>query len=205
MLIGDCSLDSENHVLFMVEVVEAVNDMFRITLCFNTWQLNLILYLTRVQSDNGPTLNTTKNLGKVMGQYSTRFINTVYVKIFAWQKFRQPHLRIAEIFGGINFHQCGKGHHILYVITNTGQKIRVIKISPMRADGEIGEKFLHAKYGNCTLTESPYTLMQFIPKHEPFPGSSEVQVSASTLKTTDPNEPTLLSFTIVHQSEQSQI
>ena len=48
---------------------------------------------------------------------------------------------IAEIFGGINFRQCGKDH-ILFVIINTGQKIGMIKISPMRADGEINENFL---------------------------------------------------------------
>ena len=45
------------------------------------------------------------------------------------------------MFGGINFRQCGKGRHILFVIINTGQKICVIKISQMRADGEIGENF----------------------------------------------------------------
>ena len=28
------------------------------------------------------------------------------------------------IFGGINFHQCGKGCHILYVFMNMGQKVR---------------------------------------------------------------------------------
>ena len=33
------------------------------------------------------------------------------------------YLCIAEMFGGINFHQCGKGHHIVYVIINPGQKI----------------------------------------------------------------------------------
>ena len=49
--------------------------------------------------------------------------------------FAKPsYLCIAEIFGGVNFHQCGKGCHILYVIINTGQKIHVIKILPMRAD-----------------------------------------------------------------------
>ena len=45
-------------------------------------------------------------------------------------------LCIAEIFGGVNLRQCGKDHHILYVIINTEQKIN---ISPMRADGEIDE------------------------------------------------------------------
>ena len=55
-------------------------------------------------------------------------------------------------FGGINFRQCGKGRHILYVIINTGQKIRVIKISPMRADGKIGENFLLAKISAYTVS-----------------------------------------------------
>ena len=32
------------------------------------------------------------------------------------------YLCIAEVFGGINFHQYGKGRHMLYVIVNTGQK-----------------------------------------------------------------------------------
>ena len=55
--------------------------------------------------------------------------------------FTKPsHLCVAETFGGINFCQCGKGRHILYVIINTGQKICVIKILPMRADGKIGKK-----------------------------------------------------------------
>ena len=41
------------------------------------------------------------------------------------KKFAKPrYLCIAEIFDEINFHQCGKGRHILHVIINTGQKIR---------------------------------------------------------------------------------
>ena len=37
--------------------------------------------------------------------------------------FTKPsYLCITELFGGINFRQCGKGRHILYVIINTGQK-----------------------------------------------------------------------------------
>ena len=50
----------------------------------------------------------------------------------------------------INFRQCGKGRHILYVIIYTGQK--KINFSPMRAGGEISESFLLAKfhvYGNA--------------------------------------------------------
>ena len=41
------------------------------------------------------------------------------------------------------FCQCGRGHHILYIIVNTGQKICVIKFSPMRAGGKICENFLN--------------------------------------------------------------
>ena len=68
---------------------------------------------------------------------------TVYDKIFAGQKFRQAQLPL--YCRGINFRQCGKGRHTLNVIINTGQKIRTIKISPVRTDGEIGENFLLAK------------------------------------------------------------
>ena len=54
------------------------------------------------------------------------------------QNFAKPSYRcIAEIFGGISFRQCGKGRYILNVIINTGQKVRTIKISPIRADGKI--------------------------------------------------------------------
>ena len=44
------------------------------------------------------------------------------------------------------FCQCGKGCYILYAIFNTRQKIIVIRILPMRADGKIGKKFLLAKF-----------------------------------------------------------
>ena len=68
------------------------------------------------------------------------------------ERVNRQWLSIAEIFGGINFRQCGKGRHILYVIINTGKKkIRIIKISPMRADGEIGENFLLAKISAYTV------------------------------------------------------
>ena len=43
------------------------------------------------------------------------------------------------------YHQCSKGCHILNVIINTGKKIGAIKISPIRADGEISKNFLLAK------------------------------------------------------------
>ena len=75
------------------------------------------------------------------------------------KNFAEPsYLCIAEIFGGINFRQCGKGHHILCVIINTGQKIHVIKISPMRADGEIGKNFLLAKISAYMVFEGRYYL-----------------------------------------------
>ena len=41
-----------------------------------------------------------------------------------------------------NIRQCSKGCHILYAIVVTqDKKIRVIKFSPMRAGGKIGENF----------------------------------------------------------------
>ena len=58
--------------------------------------------------------------------------HTVYNKILTKQKFFQTYLPLYCR----NFHQCGKGHHILNVIINTGQKICAIKISPIRAEGE---------------------------------------------------------------------
>ena len=46
------------------------------------------------------------------------------------QKFRQAQLPfIVEIFGGINFRECGKGCHILYVTKFVGD------VSPMRSGG----------------------------------------------------------------------
>ena len=58
---------------------------------------------------------------------------TVYVEIFTGQIFCQTSY-LAEIFqyGEIDFHQCGKGHHILY--------------SPMRVGGESGKNFLLVKF-----------------------------------------------------------
>ncbi len=55
-----------------------------------------------------------------------------YSRKFSLDKnFAKPrYLCIAEIFDGINFHKYGKGRHMLYVIINTGQKIRGIKLSP---------------------------------------------------------------------------
>ena len=50
----------------------------------------------------------------------------LYMTKFSLDKnFAKPsYLCIAEIFGGVNFRQCGKGRHVLNVIINTGQKIR---------------------------------------------------------------------------------
>ena len=72
---------------------------------------------------------------------------------------KHSYLCVAEIFGGINFCQCGKGHHILNVIINTGQKIRVTKISPIKADGKIGKNFLLAKISVCTVHEIVYDVL----------------------------------------------
>ena len=51
----------------------------------------------------------------------------IFVEIFTGQKFLQAQLAsclcIAEKFGGIDFCQCSKGRHILYVMINAGQKL----------------------------------------------------------------------------------
>ena len=66
--------------------------------------------------------------------------------------FAKPNYHcIAEIFGGINFRKCSKGHHIFDIMINTGQKN-----SPMRADGEISEKFLLAKISTYTVFKLVY-------------------------------------------------
>ena len=69
---------------------------------------------------------------------------------------------IAEIFGRINYHQCGKGCHIfyMYTLTNTGQR----KNLPMRAGGKIvqlGKNFLLTKI-------SAYTAFTFTISSEKF-------------------------------------
>ena len=80
---------------------------------------------------------------------------TVYDKFLLDKIFAKPsYLCIAEIFNGINFCQCGKGCHILNVIINTGQKICMIKISPIRADGKISQNFLLAKISTYTVCYS---------------------------------------------------
>ena len=77
--------------------------------------------------------------------YTNKILCMIYDIPDTWKSsldknFANPrYLCIAEILGGINFRQCSKDRHIFYVIINTGQKIHVIKISPMRADGEIGK------------------------------------------------------------------
>ena len=49
---------------------------------------------------------------------------------------------------------CGEGHHILYVIINTGQKNSQIKILPTRIGGKIGENnhFHLAKISGYTVS-----------------------------------------------------
>ena len=75
---------------------------------------------------------------------SWAMIITCIIKLnhFTWQKFfaQSSYLCIAEMFQGINFHQCSKltiGSMYLY----TGQNSQDI-ILPMRAGDETGEKFL---------------------------------------------------------------
>ena len=43
---------------------------------------------------------------------------------FCWTKISLSLAIFVYIFGGIKFHQCGKGCHILYVFMNMGQKVR---------------------------------------------------------------------------------
>ena len=45
--------------------------------------------------------------------------------------------------------------------------------------------------------ESPYPVMQFIPKRRPFPGSSEVQESASAL---EDHRPKQANFAVIYDS-----
>ena len=72
--------------------------------------------------------------------------------------FYQAHGQLplySEIFGGINFRQCGKLVAIssMYSLIQD-QKNCMIKISPMRADGEIGENFLLAKFSTYTTLDT---------------------------------------------------
>ena len=59
---------------------------------------------------------------------------TLHDKYFA----KPSYLCIAEIFGGISFANVVK---VTISSLTQDKKIRVIKISPMRANGEIGESF----------------------------------------------------------------
>ena len=79
--------------------------------------------------------------------------------IFRWTKISLSPATIAyirEIFSGIVFWPCGKDHHRLYEIVNMGQEICGIKISPMRAGGEKGKNFLHAKISGYTVVHHVY-------------------------------------------------
>ena len=64
-------------------------------------------------------------------------------------------LLYGEIFGGINFRQCGKGRYI--IILNVIRAKNAIKILPMTADGEIGENFcVYRKYKkSCIYINQP--------------------------------------------------
>ncbi len=66
-----------------------------------------------------------------------------------WIKISPTQLHVPLYFGGINFHQYSKGRDILYAVISRGQKISVIKASPMRVGGEIVfllMKFLCIRY-----------------------------------------------------------
>ena len=94
--------------------------------------------------------------------HMSNYHSNVYVPFYCiCENFRlinilpsSANLCIAEVFDGINFCQCVKGRHILYVIINTGQRIHLISISPVRADGEIDENFLLPKASVYTLLRS---------------------------------------------------
>ena len=63
------------------------------------------------------------------------------------RNFAKPsHLCIVEKKLRKNFHQCGKGHHILYAVFNTGQKIRMIKILANESRWRNWQKFLRIWY-----------------------------------------------------------
>ena len=71
----------------------------------------------------------------------------LYGLLYAWKfsldkSFAKPsYLCVVENFRGNNFRQSGKGRHILYAIFNTGQRVSVMKFSPMRAGEESDKNF----------------------------------------------------------------
>ena len=69
------------------------------------------------------------------------------------------HLCIIEKLVEKNLHQCGKGHHILFVIFSSRQKFSVL---PMRADGKIGEIFLLAKIYTYMYTVHCFTVATWL-------------------------------------------
>ena len=72
--------------------------------------------------------------------------NILYRWKFSLAKnFAKPrYLYIAELFGGINFRQCDKGHHILYVIINTGQKFMDKKFRQREQVAKLAKIFTYA-------------------------------------------------------------
>ena len=66
------------------------------------------------------------------------------------------YLCIAENIQQNKVHQCDKGHHIIYVITNTGQKY-VDKNLATKVGGKIGENFLLVKF---PAIQNPATCMK---------------------------------------------
>ena len=83
-----------------------------------------------------------------MYKYSVMYLKLNYLlaRNFHWIKILPSPATFACIKGildGINFHQCGKGCYILYIMHS--DKNLQIKISPMRAGGKIDESFLLVK------------------------------------------------------------
>ena len=76
-----------------------------------------------------------------------RIWNTVYVKIFAWQKFCQPQIPLyCRNIWWNKFSPCGKGRHILYVIINTGQKFAWYKFRQWEQVAKLAKIFSWLKF-----------------------------------------------------------
>ena len=113
-------------------------------------------YPARSEEESSPPENDSQYYEFNVPTYMCKNNNIPYTWKFSLDKnFAKPsYLCIAEIFYGC---QCGKGCHILYVIIKTGQKIHMIKISPMQADGEIGKIFYGKNFHvYCNIVESPH-------------------------------------------------
>ena len=100
--------------------------------------------------------------------------NTTELKIFAGENFAKPsYLRIAETFFCVKFIcQCGKDRHIVYVISNAGEKICRYKLSP-RAGGKVCHLDKLCIDWQCTyvdkLHECGLSIVAFLPEIQIVP------------------------------------